>query len=426
MSLAARLRALPCDQSGATAVFTGILLIVALGFVGLGVDLGVGYTDKRAAQSAADSAAFSGAVGKMAGAGNVPDQAKAVAAQYGLSDGVGGVVVQVNTPPAAGALAGNAEAVEVIITRPGRRFFSSFFATGATTIQARAVAVSGRAGNGCVVALNPNAPAAVLENGTPDVDLVGCSLYDNSSSATSLYLNGSARLSADNIFLVGGYGTSNNATLTSTHGIQTNQKPIADPYRDVPVPPYSGCDYNSYNAPLSNTTFSTSDADPTVFCNGLTLNGVGTTYTFNPGVYIIDRGQFTVNGSIKVQGVGVTFVLTSSTGANYATTTINGSAEMNLRAPNSGPTAGFAFYQDRRAPSSGTNTLNGTSNSVYSGALYFPSQHVTFNGTNNTANGGCTQLLADTVTFNGTPTFEVNCSGSGTRSIGGYPTTLVE
>jgi hypothetical protein len=91
-----------------------------------------------------------------------------------------------------------------------------------------------------------------------------------------------------------------------------------------------------------------------------------------------------------------------------------------------GPTAGLVFFQDRRAPSGGTNTVNGNSSSSIRGALYFRNQQLTFNGNNATTQGGCTQVLADKVLFNGTPTLEVNCAGAGVRDIGGFSTKLVE
>ena len=45
------------DRSGATAVVIGLTMTVLLGFVGLAVDAGVWYADRRSAQGAADSAA---------------------------------------------------------------------------------------------------------------------------------------------------------------------------------------------------------------------------------------------------------------------------------------------------------------------------------------------------------------------------------
>jgi Flp pilus assembly protein TadG len=417
------LQRLAGDESGATAVFTALFLVIALGFVGLGVDTGVAYNARREAQNAADSAAFSAAVGKAAGAGNVADQARAVAARYGLVHGVGGVSVTVNTPPTAGTHI-DAQAVEVIIARPGRRYFSRFFDADALTIHARAVAVAGASGDGCVVAFNPSAPLTILDNGNSNVNLVGCSLYDNSANDNGLFLNGSAKLHANEIFLAGDYGQNGNSSVTTDQGIHSHQPPLGDPYGNVGKPSYSGCNGGTGTV-INGGAVTIANGGVKVFCNGLTLNGNGTVH-FDPGVYVIDRGAFTVNGGMTVTGAGVTFFLTSSTGSGYATTTFNGNGTSHLSAPTSGDYAGLLFYQDRRAPAGGNNVFNGTSSNTFTGALYFPKQQATFNGNSSVANGGCTQLLADKITFNGSNTLEVNCAGTGVRGIGGHATQLVE
>lgn len=427
--LRARLAGLRRDESGATAVFTGVLLVAALGFVGLGVDMGVGYAARRDAQSAADSAAFSGAVGQMAGAPNVADQARAVAANYGLKNGVDGVTVTVNTPPASGAQRTNAQAVEVIITRPGRRFFSGFVTSGATTIAARAVAVAGVAGDGCIVAFNPTDAMSVLNNGTGAVNLQNCSLWANSTNNWGFTQNGSGAFAASAINL-GGAGYLNNGFGTVAGPVKLHQT-LADPYADVnpPAPP-TACDQTGYTAPAGSTTIDPGPDGVMNFCNGLTISGNNQTVTFKPGTYYISGADFLVNGNNTVvdASAGVTFVLTNRNGGAYAKATINGIGQtLKFTAPTSGPTKGIAIFQDRNAPKGGTNTLNGSGSTVsWQGAFYFKNQSVTINGSGQTSGGGCTQILADKVTFNGASSFGANCTGVGTRAIGGFPTTLVE
>jgi len=413
------------DRTGVTALATGLLLTLALGFAATAIDLGTAYSAKRSAQNAADSAAFSAASGEMAGATNIPDQARAVAAQYGFTDGTGGVTVAVNTPPSAGAFTSNAQAVEVIVTRPQARFFAGFLGVGGGTVRGRAVGVAGVNGNGCVIAFDTAALGSVLLNGNPSVNLAGCSLYANSTSTSAMELNGSVDLTADAVNLVGNYASNGNVQITTTHGIHTGQAAVADPYSDVNVPAYSGCDYTNFDPIASINIPAHADGTPVVFCGGVTLNG-NITVNFAPGIYVMDRGVFTINGTTIVNAPNVTFVLTSSTGANYATVLMNGTTNFTASAPVSGPTAGLVFFQDRRAPSSGVNTINGNSSSSIRGALYFKNQQLTFNGNNATTQGGCTQVLADKVLFSGTPTLEVNCAGAGVRAIGGFATKLVE
>jgi Flp pilus assembly protein TadG len=422
--LAPSLRRMADDRSGATALVTGLLLTVVLGFVAFGVDMGGAYAARRAAQNAADSAAFSGAAGLMAGATNTTDQSRAVAARYGLAHGAGGVTVSVNTPPTSGTHTTSPGAVEVIITRPLQRFFSGVFSKQAATIRARAVAVAGSAGEGCVVAFNPTAHAAVLLNGQPNINLAGCSLYANSIANDALSLNGQAILTAKSVELVGGSFTNGQAKIIGP--IHTGVAPMADPYADVAVPTYAGCNWNGQ--PINGGVtkrFTPVGGAPFVFCGGLTINS-SANVTFDPGVYIIDGGTLIINGGAVIRGTGVTFVLTGRSGT-YATVTINGNADIQLSAPTSGPTAGLVFFQDRRAPTGGyPNIFNGGSAQVFTGALYFPKQGVRFNGGTSLTSGGCTQILADQIDFNGNARVGINCAGAGVRGVGGYVTALVE
>jgi hypothetical protein len=149
---------------------------------------------------------------------------------------------------------------------------------------------------------------------------------------------------------------------------------------------------------------------------------------FDPGVYVIDRGSFSVTGNSSVIGnaPGVTFVLTSSTASNYATVSINGGSTVNITAPKSGPLSGLAFFQDRNAPSSGSDNFAGGTNQSITGAIYIPSQGVTFSGGTVTGGAACTQLIALTITFNGNANFNSNCAGVGVRGIGNEPIQLAE
>jgi len=423
-------RSLLSDRSGATAIMTGLLLVMALGFVGMGIDFGAAYTARRSAQSAADSAAYSAAVAGAAGVApaNTPAQAKAVTAGYGLVDGAGGVLVTVNTPPVAGAFAGHAEATEVVISRPMPRFFAGLINASSGPIQARAVAAvqPGGNGDGCVVAFDPRDAASVLLNGNPTVNLDGCAIWVNSSDPGALAMNGSATVTATAANVVGGFFHNGNTHLNAK--LNTGVKPLTDPYADVQVPSYPPGKCDASNATVNGNktqTFTPLNGQPFVFCNGLTLNG-GANVTFQPGVYVIDGGSLIFNGNTTVRGTGVTFVLTNHTGSNIATATINGGADVNLSAPINGPTSGLVFYQDRRASTGDHDILNGGSTQTFKGALYFPRQQLVFNGGTQVNAGGCTQILAYEITFNGNARLADQCDGAGVRGIGGFRVALVE
>jgi hypothetical protein len=146
--------------------------------------------------------------------------------------------------------------------------------------------------------------------------------------------------------------------------------------------------------------------------------------TLNPGLYFIDRGNFSVNGNASIQGTGVTLVFTSSTMTDWPTATINGGAIVNLIAPSSGPTAGIVMYGDRNIPLGTSFKFTGGGTQYLGGAIYFPTGAVSFAGGAGTTTS-CTQLIADTVTFNGNSNFAINCDGFGTKQFGPAGVRLV-
>jgi len=163
---------------------------------------------------------------------------------------------------------------------------------------------------------------------------------------------------------------------------------------------------------FNNTKFNagTHTITPGVYCNGMDF-GSQAIVKMNPGVYYINKGDFTVNAQVKVTcnctnpTDGVTIVMTS-TGAttDIGHVTINGGALIDLRAPSgdSAPYKGVLMYQDRRAPlDGGNNKLNGGSALNLTGALYFPSQNADWEGNNTSHASSCTQIVARTVTFTG-------------------------
>lgn len=411
------------DNGGAYAMLTAILMPVIIGGLGLGTETGLWYFKHLSMQAAADSAAMSAAVAYTAG-GAAPNiwrtEAKGVAARYGFVNGANGTIVTPNMPPKSGPHQTTPGAVEVIISQPQARIFSALWTTSLIPVSARSVAVAPSNGTGCVLTLNGTASGAVTAQGNSAMSLNGCSLYNNSNSSSALTAGGASTLSALTVNVVGGISGSSHITTSNDDGVMTGSSPASDPYAEVSSDSFSGCMQSRFSARKTQTI------NPGVYCNGMTLNA-GAVVTLNPGIYYIDQGSLTVNGGATLQGTGVTIVLTSSTGSNYATATINGGATVNLTAPTSGPTAGIAIYGDRNMPAGTALKFTGGSSQIIGGAIYAPTAAVSFSGNSGAGSGtGCMQLIAGTVTFTGTAGFAINCSGYGTTSIGAVGLSLVE
>jgi len=420
------------DRKGGVAALTAVALTALLGFAGLGTEVSLWYSTKRNMQGASDAAAFSAAASLAAGQNSTAftAAAKAVTQSFGFVDGSGGVTVTVHNPPATGAYTANASAVEVDIQQVETMLFTQLFMSSAPTFNTRAVGLAGTGGNGCVMALDQGNVTDVTDSGGTTLNLTSCSLYVNSPSSSALTMSGGATINAQSAYIHGNYTTSGGAHLNTTNGIHTAAAIATDPYASKTIPSYSGC--NKTNTSVSGgRTLNLSPGSPggiTVLCGGLAASG-GSTVNLSPGVYIIDGGSFNISGGSIVNGTGgVTIILTSSSHSNYGTVSISGGTTINITAPTSGSTAGLAFFQDRAAPSTSTDSFSGGATQNITGAIYFPSQPVTYSGGTTVSNGGaaCTQLLAYKLSFSGGSTFNANCSGTGVASIGASTTTLVE
>lgn len=405
------------DRGGNYAILTALMSPVLIGAAGLGTEGGLWIYVHQTLQGAADSAALSAAnLYTLNTSANLNDQAASVVATYGYTAGTNGTTVTVSHPPTSGNYTGNAKAIEVIVTTRQARLLSSIYKRESVVLIGRAVALPGNNGEGCVLSLSGTALGAVTTKGNSAVTLSQCSVYDNSTDPSALVNSGTASIDALSVNVVG--NISGGAGITTTEGVNVGTSPATDPYADVPLPPFSGCDQN--NMTVKNDT----TLNPGVYCNGLQLNA-GVVVDLNPGVYVIDRGSLQVSGGATIRGTGVTIVLTSSTGSNYADVTINGGAIVAITAPTTGPTAGLAFFGDRNMPTSTTFKFNGGTGQVIGGAVYVPHGTLQYAGGDNT-DTNCTQVIADNVAFVGNSKLKVNCAGSGTRPIGTAKATLVE
>jgi hypothetical protein len=399
-----RLAGLARDESGATLLTALLGLTVLLGFAGLALDAGLAYTARRAAQNAADSAAYSGAVAVMAGDSDPVGHVLVVAKGYGLVDGVDGVAITVNHPPTSGPTAGDRKAVEVIVSRPAGDILA-MFSGSPPLIRARAVGVAGI--GACIIALDPAGNPGLSLQGSPSVNLVNCSAYVDSAKPQAVTTGGSGSMQARSVEIVGGYQAG--SRITTTEGIHTGVPPIVDPYADVPAPSYSGCTYANESISGGATRNYATGASPTVFCGGLQVNA-NSTANFAPGVYVI-KGKLNFAGGSHIRGSGVTLYLTGGA----ASVQINGGADVQISAPVSGPTAGLVLFQDRASPS-GSVSLNGGATQVYTGALYFPGQTVSFNGGTSVSTGECLQIVAGVIQFSGNSQLSLDgCHGYGVR-----------
>jgi hypothetical protein len=160
-----------------------------------------------------------------------------------------------------------------------------------------------------------------------------------------------------------------------------------------------------------------------VNCDGLSLTG-NFDLNLTPGTYIFYNSSISLNnGRLHCDtctgGAGITVILTGNPAGSIGTIDIKGNVQVQLTAPttNTYNSAfnGVLFYMDKNAPSSNSPKLTGTSDSVYGGAMYFPSASVTFIGNSGVNAPTCSEIVAYQMNFTGNSNF--NISGCSAQNV---------
>ncbi len=414
MSPARLLSRLRRDERGNIAILSALTLPILVGSFGWGTEAGYWYLEKRTLQLAADVAAHAGGVALRGGASQAALEATSldIAGRSGFDPALGTHTLV--SPPATGAYAGVAEAVEVSLERQQPRYFTKIYSQEPVEIAARAVALITGGARACLLALSPTGSGAVTVSGSTTVTFTDCDIASNSNASDSFLMSGgSAVVTTGCVHTVGGAEATGNLTLTDC-ARPHEQAPVSrDPYADIPEPELFGtCQSGNIGSNNRTTAVSAAENHPSGvlsmrFCGGLDLRG---TVEFAPGLYIVDGGDFRINSTTVLRGTGVTFFLTNGAEAN-----LNGSATVDLTAPTSGPFAGIMIFGDRD-DAAVTHVINGNSASRLDGAVYTPAASISYSG-NFGGSGGCTQLVVDNITFTGNSELSVDCQALGTRDL---------
>ncbi|ESQ91974.1 hypothetical protein ABAC460_03495 [Asticcacaulis sp. AC460] len=392
-----RLRGFVRNKSGNVATIFAFSVPLVAGGAAFGLESGIWYLDQGKLQQAADAAAYAAGLEKRAGSS--PQAMLAAAQSAAAANGFNATLgtVTLHAPPTSGTHKDDKSA-EVILTRREPRYFSQVFDDSVITLRSRAVANFQNASNACVLALDTSANQAVYFSGNSTATFTGCNVMTNSLSASSIYSQGSTRVTAPCLMTTGGVSLGALVTQTVCTSAKTGLPPVADPFRNVPEPTVPGTCQNSNGATLQ----------PGRYCGGLAINK---NVTFNPGVYIIDGGTFRVNGNSTLSGSGVMFYLT-----NNATLAFNGNTVLTLTPPTTGTYKGMLFFGSRSNGTTTSITVNGNMASKMTGAIYFPKQPVSYLG-NFQGHNGCTQLVARTIAWSGNTTVAIDCSAYGMSAL---------
>jgi len=405
------------NDRGNALIIAGAALPLLVGAAGLATDTIQWALWKRQLQRAADSAALAGVYARVQN--NAGETAlQAVNADLADNNHTGIPLMSGFPDVTYPTNASWANGVRVDLALQKSLGFSSLFLSSPPTIDASATAATIPTGVYCVVSLEPTSATGIVATGNGSINL-GCGMITNSTSMTAAIATGSSSVNATPIAAVGSITDSdnwNNADLLPFTVKQT------DPFAAV-NPTTTGCPGTTQVKINSNETTSLT---PGCFSK-IDING---TVTLADGTYIIDGGPLEFGAQAEVTCNSCTFVLTNSDSSPTATigsVTMNGGAELHLTASTSGTYEDILIYQDRRAPSSSStvNKINGNSDSLMSGAFYFPNQQMQINGTAG-LDFNCAQFVARTVDFAGNGSINNTCTGGyGDDAIMGRHVRLV-
>jgi len=423
-------------QGGSVAVYAALTLPVVAGLAGFGLDTSVWYAVKRDVQGMADAAAVAAAQTKMQGgtSAEVLTAATTEATRNGYDatacpDAACLVLSEVSNDYGDD----KTETIQITVRQEAPMEFTGLF-FDAIHVSSYASAGTQQLGAQCVLALNNTSQGAVTFNGNTTAN-VGCGVASNSNHEDSIIVSGSATLVANPVQANGGIGVSGSGTINSDYPLLPFSKKVVDPYAGFVMPALpTSCDYGgtTHSAELSvgpsdNVTLQPDGTGFARVCGDVLVQG---DLTLDPGIYFFD-GDFEIRSTANVLGTGgVTIIMMDDNPADVGTVKWNGGATIELNAPNSGPTVGLTLVQDLNAPTGAINKINGGSNQIINGVIYFRNQKIEFTGGSDSVDS-CIQIIADEVEFTGDSVLEntadvcvnigVNTNGTG----GGTQVVLV-
>ncbi len=393
------------EESGqSTMLIVVFIAIFLLGFMAIGLDVGLLFHEKRMAQTAADAAAVAAAEESSSGnSSNEQTVANAIAKINGFDPGASTNPATVTlSTPTTGNYSGNSSYIQAVVSKPFPTFFLAAFNNSKSLLQvsARAVAGGGLSSPTCVCVEAPTGQGLNMSNNA-SIYAPNCGVTVDSSSNNAVGIVGSASLSALSLGTVSNTwdnsnNVNNNGTISSTtkviQGITTACNPsVTPPTLPNGLPCYSNPiqgwtaanNYTgAYTLPLSGETTSSN-----IVCYTSLDTSQSSSVTFSPGYTYYIQGNFTTGGGSPLTGNGVTF---------YVGGTINiaNGVTSNLSAPTVNNVPQTLFFAMGNSV-----TIQGGSSSNFSGLVYAPNAAVTLN--NGTGTNLTMDFVAQTLTMAG-------------------------
>ena len=371
-------------QDGAVIVIFALALPVILAGLALAMETGLWFVTQRKLQHAADSATFSAAVALASGDDEaaVTDTARRVALASGLRADSG--TVRVAFP--------EDDQVEVVLTdsRPYMILRALDVVTdgpdrfgGGITLSARAVAsITAEEDERlpvCLHVLERRNDQAMEVDGNARLDFGGCTIEVASTDEDALDIGGNARVTAACVTVAGGIDGARRITSTVCPEPRPNTVPAPLAVELVLLEPPEN-PRSVPNRRLQSDEFdieTTYDDHPSGvpmrrFQGGLTLRN-NRSYTFGPGLYIIDGGRFRAGNGTELNATdGTAFYL-----MNGAYVDFDNGAIVRLVGMDGGPWHNVVLFDSNDDDSEETHDLV---TAQLDGIVYMPRAEINLSG----------------------------------------------
>jgi Flp pilus assembly protein TadG len=404
------------SEEGNLAVIFALAIIPLLGFVGAAVDYSRGGASKVSLQNALDSAVLAGATDQTS---NWSSTALNVFNANVVSKGatVATPIFTVSNSKYAGS---------VTATLPTT--FLSLVSVQSITINAQSTAMSARpATAACILALDIGKPLSdqgITFNGSPSVDMTGCTIRSNTSLSCGGHSIGTVASIAS--------GSASGCTSPQSNASITPDiyKKLANNISPVCGSSKPGGTWSPGSPPLAATLKTVIKATYTEYhiCGDLSLSGSGSLFGSAPNtdsVIIIENGSLTVESGANISALRTAIVLTGDNNTASSVNFPNGngqSATLSISPPTdaSTPWHGVSLYQDPSLTNRIDDVWGPGATLIADGVIYLPNANVTMKGIANSNNVGCTVLVAGTFTSNGNVSLKQTASGCATLRVDQY------
>lgn len=303
---------------------------------------------------------------------SVADRAALAAAQElivsrsddGRVSGVANLFVNANyagTHQTSARVIESGKAVEVTISATAQTYFNTPFSQGDKNVTVQAVAEVSGGGYICMIGLDTTAIATIKMMNNARLSAEACAVYSNSRSDQSLWLQDSARLSAELVCVAGGI-RGPEVGFNQSQPV-TDCPQLDDPLRDRPAPDVdASCDYKEIMVGPGKIEY----LRPGVYCGGISV--LGGIAHLDQGIYVIKDGPLLVTGNGTLEGEHVGFFLTGAASiirfAQFS--------HVSLTAPRTGDMAGLLFFEDRETEFAAYHQITSKDARNLVGTMYLP------------------------------------------------------